>query len=982
MTTISLYRTVFYKLYFFPLTLFFAAALIAQPNTNVDLPKTKQYEDRKLPSEKSAEKKFTVLRKLTQNTFTHYNYYFNANEKYKSIIEKIQAAWIEDYNQLLPFFNYSLDQTAQDKEQLDSLIYKCNAGILLHDLRNEWIDNMYLLLGKAYLLRKDFDSAYMAFQYINYAYAPKDDGYDVLLGSNSSNTKGIFTISTKEKKNWFKTISGARPPSRNESFIWQARNYIERNELTEASGLLEILQADPLFPKRLFPELNNMMAYLFYKQQTYDSAAHYILQSMNVAENKADEARRYFLAAQLYQLADKNILAEKQYEKAIQKSVDPIMEVYARLNIASIAAGKENNAIQNNLNELLKMAKRDKYDIYRDIIYYAAAQLELKRNNQTAAKKYLVKSIESSIDNGGQKAKAFLQLADIYYYEKKYAYSYAYYDSTQTTLLEPNKSAIERLNLRKPLLKILATNQVIQNREDSLQKIASLPQREKEELVKKVWKQLKKAKGESAEDPAQPFSPSNPAGDATIFKSTTGEFYFASAAAKAKGYSEFRAAWGNRPNADNWRRQTALDKTFSNANNTSPIDATAEGKKDTAEETESFESLLNNVPDTPEKLAASNKKRSKAATENALVLQNKLEDYAIAAELYETLLNNPADSSYNREEVVFNLLYCYKKLSLFGKADSLQHILQKEFPTGKFTEKLNPQKVNTAAEAAKTMYTNIYKQFIEGNFAAAIAAKEKADSSYGKNFWTPQLLFIESIYYIKQQKDSTAINRLDNLRTQFASSPMATKAGDMIDVLKRRKEIEKYLTDLNVEPAENTVEKRVDLNSTDAVKISAPLTPVKRDSIKIVTPPGTIKPPENNPAPPILTNKKFSFNPIDTHYVAIVLDKVDALFVNEVKNAFTRYNQANFSQQKIQLFPFPIDQQYNFMLAGPFANAGAAVTYMDKVRPLTASRIIPWLEAGKYSFSIISNPNLTLLQENKEVQGYKQFLKEIFPDKF
>lgn len=958
--------------------LFSNTRLHAQPNTSLEVQKTKQYEDRKLPSEKSADKKFGLFRKLTQNAFTHYNYYFNANEKYKSILEKVQSAWRDDYNQLLPFFNYSLDQTAQDKEQIDSLIYKCNAGILLHDLRNDWIDNMYLLLGKAYLLRKDYDSAYMAFQYINYAYAPKDDGYDVLLGSNSSNTKGIFTISTKEKKSWFKTISGARPPSRNESFIWQARNYIERDELTEASGLLEILQVDPLFPKRLYPELNNMMAYLFYKQQAYDSAANYLIQSMRVAENKADEARRHFLAAQLYQLAEKNKEAEKQYQKAIQKSVDPVMEVYARLNMASISAGKENNAIQNNLNELLKMARRDKYEIFRDIIYYAAAQLELKRNNEIAAKKYLLKSIESSIDNGSQKAKTFLQLADIYYSEKKYLFSYSYYDSTQTNLLEPNKEAIERVNLRKPLLKILAGNQGIQNREDSLQKIAGLSEKEKEVLVKKVWKQLKKEKGISVNDAST--TPNNPVNDATIFKTAAGEFYFASNSAKAKGFTEFKATWGNRPNADNWRRQAALDKTLSNSGNTVPIDV---AEKETAEEeTESLESLTNNIPDTPEKMAASNKKRSKAITDNALVLQNKLEDYAIAAELYETLLRTPTDTSFNREEIIFNLLYCYKKLSLPGKADSLQNLLQKEFPTGKFTDKLNPQKVATAAQAATTVYANIYRQFIEGNFATAIAAKEKADSSYGKNFWTPQLLFIESIYYIKLQKDSVAINRLESLKNEFPSSPMAVKASDMIDVLKRRKEIEKYLTNLNVEKGEDIVVKRVDLNSTDAVKTTAPTTSIKRDSVKVVTPPSTIKPPVNNPAPVILTNKKFSFNPIDTHYVAIILDKVDALFVTEVKNAFNRYNQANFSQQKLQLFPFLIDQQYNFMLAGPFPNAGAAVTYIDKVRPIANSRIIPWLEAGKYSFSIISNPNLSLLQENKEVQGYKQFLKEIFPDKF
>ncbi|MGK4422318.1 hypothetical protein ACSLVQ_29130, partial [Klebsiella pneumoniae] len=77
----------------------------------------------------------------------------------------------DDYTTLLSFYNYSLDETA--KQQIDSIIYKCTAGILLHDLRSDWVDRLYLLLGNAYLHRKNFDSANFVFQFINYAYAPK-----------------------------------------------------------------------------------------------------------------------------------------------------------------------------------------------------------------------------------------------------------------------------------------------------------------------------------------------------------------------------------------------------------------------------------------------------------------------------------------------------------------------------------------------------------------------------------------------------------------------------------------------------------------------------------------------------------------------------------------------------------------------------------------------------------------------------------------
>ena len=56
---------------------------------------------------------------------------------------------------------------------LDSITYKSSTGIALHDLRNDWVDNLYLLWGASYYLKKKFDSAYLMFQFINYAFAKK-----------------------------------------------------------------------------------------------------------------------------------------------------------------------------------------------------------------------------------------------------------------------------------------------------------------------------------------------------------------------------------------------------------------------------------------------------------------------------------------------------------------------------------------------------------------------------------------------------------------------------------------------------------------------------------------------------------------------------------------------------------------------------------------------------------------------------------------
>src|SRR5689334_24963634 len=207
-----------------------AVAGLAQPGTTIELDKPKQYENRTLISEKTGQKKFGVSKRLFQNNFTHYNYYFNAENRLNDIIEQAKLSFKDDYTKLLPFYNYSLDVTSQSGD-LDSVIYKCNAGILLHDLRNDWIDHLYLLLGEAYFFRKNFDSAEQVFKYINYAFAPKEEGgFDIPIGSNASKTNGVFSIATKENNSFPKSLV-TEPPSRNDALLWQARNYTETDRL-------------------------------------------------------------------------------------------------------------------------------------------------------------------------------------------------------------------------------------------------------------------------------------------------------------------------------------------------------------------------------------------------------------------------------------------------------------------------------------------------------------------------------------------------------------------------------------------------------------------------------------------------------------------------------------------------------------------------------------------------------------------------------
>jgi len=947
----------------------------SQPNTSIELKKPGKFENRQLPSEKTGNKKFNVPRRLYNNTVSQYNYYFNANTRLESIIAGAKAIHKEDYTRLLPFYNYSLEETA--KGQIDSIIYKCTAGILLHDLRSDWVDRFYLLMGKAYLHRMDFDSAEMVLNYINYAYAPKDDGYDLPIGSNASNTNGIFSISSSEKRNFWRKIS-SQPPSRNESFLWQVRNYIEQKKLTEAESLLEIIRSDKLFPERLKTDWYEMEAFLQYSKQANDSAAFYLIKALNNADGKTEKARWEYLAAQLLEQAGKDSAAVKMYEAAIQHSRDPFMEIYARLKVVSLSAATRPNALQENLNQLLAMAKRDKYQGYRDIIYYAAAELEMKRKNLEGAEKWLLKSVQYANDNDAGKQQSLLMLADVCYTAKKYVSAAAYYDSIRVSALKDPEQII--VNNRKDPLDSIAANILLIRHEDSVQQVAAMPLEARNNYLKALLKKLRKEKGlKESESEISYGGNLTAASAADLFQPAGSDFYFSSSTLKAKGLSDFRARWGSRPNIDNWRRQSAVDRSFSSTPDV-PEQLPDTAAQNNAAKELSTASLLAGLPLDSILLQISNQRIINALLSNGYRFQFYLQNYTAAIETYEEIKRrfpNSADS----EELLFRLNDCYNKTGSYKKADSITQAMSVQYPAGRFTRKLTALPAKNKADAAEQAYETVYRAFLEGDFEQAKQLKLQADKQFGKSYWTPQLLYIEAIYYTKIQQDSIAIDRLQQLIGLFPSSEMAAKAATMVDVLKRRKEIEAYLTNLEIERPAEYVARNVDLNPTNITKVELP----RPDSVARPTVPKTTAPvtlPAMMAPAVAKTPETYQFVAGDTQYVALQLNKVDPVFVSEGRNAFNRYNREQYYNQQMAIQSFPLNDSIQLMLIGPFKNAGDGVSYIDKTRPVTASRILPWLTSDKYRYSIISPANLEILRRKKDVAVYQEFLHGLFPDKF
>jgi len=397
----------------------------------------------------------------------------------------------------------------------------------------------------------------------------------------------------------------------------------------------------------------------------------------------------------------------------------------------------------------------------------------------------------------------------------------------------------------------------------------------------------------------------------------------------------------------------------------------------------SVEGLLANVPLTKEKMDVSNTRVSVSLFELGKNYQTLLEDYGAAVESYERSLQRFPDSLY-KGELYLNLSYCYRKLGNMQKSAYYKNLLLQKFDKSKYAqlvthpESMDPSKKDTAATKR---YEGIYNLFIEGDFEKAIKEKEQADSLYGTNYWSPQLLYIESVYYIRKKEDSTAIKVLEQIITQYPTSPLKGKATTMIDVLNRRNSIESYLSKLSIERAKEDSQIVVYDDATVSKGVQPAITNNKPKPREVVIVPQKVVMDSTKRLAAPVTNGTFTFDPFTPQYVIMVLNKVDPVYSSEARNALTRYNREKFYALNIQVSKDTLDKERTLLVFSQFENADAAIVYRDKIKKDAASEI-SWLPVEKYAFYIISAANLELLKQNKSLQNYIELLNKKYPDKF
>ena len=938
--------------------------------------------DKQLPYERLLNKKYTLGRRAYQNTVSQFNYLFYAEIGIDEIIQKARDLHEDDYTELLPFYDYDLSITA--KESIDSIIFRCNANIVLHDLRSNYVDDAYLTLAKAYLFHKNFDTAASILQFINYSFFDKEDGADLPIGSNL-NQPGKFSIASPENNRVWENKN-----IRNESMIWQARTYFEAGEMNEGLSLLQLLKTDAVFPKRLHPFLNEQLAYGYYLSGMNDSAANYLIKALDNAQDPLTKARWSFLIAQLYEKEQKIDLAYNWFRKAGSIASNPIIAVYASIYMASIDANRGKKSWESLAYDLERMIKKDKYAAFADIIYYEMAQLAVRNQAISKANQWLITSIQKNEKNTKLKQKTLVQLGAINYKIDQFSVAKIAYENLNDLLKTfPN---YDQITLRKKWIdKIANLNELIAI-EDSLQMIYNAPKIAQERMAmqwqkrtallkaqeKDLFKDPKKQKAGSVNYNNQNNIPGYTFGNAfvntTPNKEVKSDFYFDNPQNVSMGITNYIKKWGDRPNVDNWRRKTTIQLARASQVNVN-IDSTQASMqlntaqlvnksiKSTTQEKDSAEKLSIQLIETDTDLKQSKINWNNNSLSIAKIFLYELNDFEKALPRYKAVIQNDIEPA-TTESTLLDLASHYLHIGQITTSDSLIALITKQFPEGIYVQKKkakeNLDRIDkNSAEAYKTAY--FLAQI--GDWDQFGTQMEEAQKQFKGTKWNTPYQFLRVKMYAQLGKDSLAIEYCNEIIAQNKSESIKAKAKNIITEINNRKATEAYLAALViVKPTKliNTNEEAIERNKSTAISL--------KDDRNINSTPKNDSTLSKN----IINQITFTNDSLEQHYIALQTINVSAVFVKEIQNAIKDFNTETFKQLNLAVTYVQFTDQSHIVWIGPFTKASDGLAYINKVKPRLSTEIISFIAKRQYDLTLIGKSNIVLITNQEQLDQYKR----------
>lgn len=859
----------------------------------------------------------TFINRTYHGTTAKYNGYFNANELIKNSLTTYRENAKEDFYDILP-----VECVPSEKEvtgllpSIDTAVSKCTKVIRNHCMPsmerpegkkveyNHWIDENWNLIGQAYYFRRDYELSTKNFEFVK----------ELFKNDKSTYIARIWLIKNKIALN---KIDEAR------ALVMEMDEIIEKQEKEESTTKFNFIQkaktifakkdkkaekTQPKITKQLKGEFYYTKASFYIKDEDYAKAIEALEKGLKLIRNKQQKIRGHFILGQLYSLNKNPENAKNHFTYVVKTPSSPFeMQFNARINRAFL--GKDEKVKR----ELTKLLNDEKNADYRDQLYYALADIALQEKNKPEAINLLHKSTYYSTNNKRQQAVSYERLGTLSYQDKQYVKAQKYFDSCATVMPEnyPNGDEIRK---KATKLKKLVECVTIVETQDSLLRIASMSEKDRENYLKKTIKKIKEdAARKEREDKAKMQAKlakqiaeeqNNPASN---------KWYWNNAKTKADGYSEFKKNWGARENTDDWRRS---DKIIIAATDTSSKSKNLTSTTETTD-TLTIDYLTKNLPFTNQEKDTAISKLISAEYDAGMIYKEQLNEIKLATECFQDILSRKYTTNYN-------LLASFQLFKMYdgkdnGKATQQRTYILTNYPTSDYASYLRDPnffiKQKEQEKKNEEHYLTILDKYRQKNYSEVIAACQQAEANPEETMKSKFLLLRAMSTAASTEDKKSILPILNEIIKTYPNTSEATKAKEMLDIL----------------------EKGYSKNE------------------------------------PVVFKKEFPFTYEEGEDLWIILFLDKNSNSNTAKNKLSNFNDNNFDKMDITVSSKLYEQDQSVIILKTFTQTEGE-EYIKAVKSDT--KLIK--EYAALPIYLISQDNLKLLFENKNLEVYKDFYQEYF----
>ncbi len=869
--------------------------------------------------------KNTRASRTFHNVNSKYNIYFNANESVKKGVETIETRIDDDFTRILPIYKSSVPSAGEMvKSDMETAIIKCSKLIEIHSITkkpkrkkgggsrkyqefasqeefNKWVDDSYLLMGKAYFYQHNFSAAIDNFGFLVRKY-PKEE-----------------------------TAAEAQ--------VWLIRSYTELERFAEASEVIQTVQADDAFPKKFEKDLAIATADYYIRQQDYNEAIKFLDIAIKKTVFKRNKARLKYIEAQLFQELGMADQASEAFKAVTKMNPGYKMAFNAMINSAGVFSGVGNSEeLKKRLNKMLRDNKN--FD-FRDQIYYALGNLYFKEGNRPVAIENYTSSVATSFQNQYQRALSSITLADIYFEDLEYRKAQSYYDSAMI-IIDDTYPDFKTVEANYKALTNLVDNLVTVEREDSLQRIARMPEIERESLISRLMKEeqerQRNAENLAMQGAADPYSRMNRNRLGMGNQSEGAGWYFYNPQTVSYGRANFQQLWGKRKLEDNWNRANKGISTEISEENMEGDSAQVVIREEDPLKKEFY---LQDLPLTDSLMSISHDKIRDALYNSGKIFKTEFTNYPRSAESFEDLIRRYPDNIYLLP-AMFELYDLYELLGDKTKSDYYRNRIITGFPESNYAQYLiNPNffiEMQARLDSLNRVYDETFRSYKAGNYRKVISLSAQMKTMKPDTLMIPKIDFMEMVANGTQ----TDMNNFKGLLQKYvAEYPVEEPTPLAKEILKLIED--STLTDYN---------KLIEMGYISEE--------IKNEELL----------PKNQNADDEFGGK-FSYEEDLLHYFVIAYPRSQKIDMNRLNFDIANYNIDHYTKVDYDIETDILNDDLAFVVVRSMENKESSLIYHGAI--IRKASVFKALKDIEYFNFVISSTNYRAVMNEKSITDYLRF---------